>query len=139
MPNELSIKAVAAVTGASENPADPQAEPLTPPAHAPPARAASPNPNPQLRLDPALGLVVIEFRDASGTITTSIPSQRQLEAYRMWEQTHTDATGPPPTLPSTTGLPSLTTSGPAAAPTPATTADIPAPHAAVPTVATRKA
>ena len=53
-------------------------------------------PNPQLRLDAALGLVVIEFRDESGTVTTSIPSQRQLDAYRMWEQQHN---APPATLP----------------------------------------
>ena len=78
MPNERSVSAVAAVGGASENPAEPKAEPFTPPSHAPPVRRASPIPNPQMRLDPALGLVVIEFRDTSGAVTTSIPSQRQL-------------------------------------------------------------
>lgn len=85
MPNELNIKAIAALAGAAENPAETQAEPYIPPAHAPPAQSASPMPNPQLRLDPVLGLVVIEFRDSSGTVTTSIPSQRQLNAYRIWE------------------------------------------------------
>ena len=140
MPNELSVKAVAAVTGASENPAEPQAELFTPPAHAPPAQAASPNPNPQLRLDPALGLVVIEFRDASGTITTSIPSQRQLDAYRMWEQTHADPAGPAGTLPPTaTEIPTAHPTGPTTAPKIAA-ADDPAPHAAaVHPSATRKA
>ena len=34
-----------------------------------------------------LGLVVIEFRNDSGTVTTSIPSERQLEAYQRWETT----------------------------------------------------
>lgn len=100
MPNDLSVKAIVASTGASENPADPQAESFslpthTPPAHAPPAHAVSLMPNPQLRLDPALGLVVIEFRDESGAITTSIPSQRQLDAYRRWEQSRSGTTGAP--------------------------------------------
>ena len=39
--------------------------------------------NPALRLEPALGLVVIEFRDSSGELTKSIPSQRQLQAYKV--------------------------------------------------------
>lgn len=102
MPNELNIKPVAAVTGGAENPAEPQAEPFSPPAHAPsPPAAASPMPNPQLRLDPALGLVVIEFRDASGTVTTSIPSQRQLDAYRIWQQMRL----PPDGLPTAVHVP----------------------------------
>ena len=52
-----------------------------------PAPVASPIVNPTLRLEPALGLVVIEFRNDSGAITTSIPSQRQIEAYQRWETT----------------------------------------------------
>lgn len=88
MPNELSVKAVSATSGGGENPAEPSVEPATPPAHAPPVQPASPMPNPQLRLDPALGLLVIEFRDTSGAVRASIPTQRQLNAYRMWEQMH---------------------------------------------------
>ncbi len=38
-------------------------------------------PNPALRLDASLGLVVLEFRDADGQPRT-IPSQRELDAYR---------------------------------------------------------
>jgi hypothetical protein len=54
------------------------------------AQATSPGtPNPTLRLDPALGLVVIEFVSKSGAITSSIPSQRQLTAYQ-------DGTANPP-------------------------------------------
>jgi hypothetical protein len=45
-------------------------------------------PNPSLQLDPALGLVVIEFRNDSGAVTDSIPSERQLEAYQRWATTH---------------------------------------------------
>ena len=42
------------------------------------AAAPSPITNPSLRLDPALGLVVIQFRNDVGTVTTSIPSEHQL-------------------------------------------------------------
>jgi len=39
-------------------------------------------PNPTLRLDPALGLVVLEYSAGRGDGTTSIPTAQQLEAYR---------------------------------------------------------
>jgi len=38
-------------------------------------------PNPSLRLDPALGLVVMEFRDHAGR-TATLPTERELAAYR---------------------------------------------------------
>jgi hypothetical protein len=53
------------------------------------ATASPGTPNPTLRLDPALGLVVIEFLSKSGAVTSSIPSQRQLTAYQ-------DGTAEPP-------------------------------------------
>ena len=43
--------------------------------------------NPDYRFDPTLGLVVMEFHDSAGTVTNTIPSQRQLEAYRTHQQT----------------------------------------------------
>jgi len=47
-----------------------------------PAAASEPVlPNPQLRLDAALGLVVLEFRDLGGQSRT-IPTERELDAYR---------------------------------------------------------
>lgn len=48
---------------------------------APPAPAEPVLPNPQLRLDAALGLVVLEFRDRGGQART-IPTERELDAYR---------------------------------------------------------
>ena len=39
-------------------------------------------PNPRLRLDPALGIVVMEFLDGEGKVARSAPSAAQLEAYR---------------------------------------------------------
>ncbi len=50
--------------------------------------AASPIPNPTLQLNPGLGLVVIQFRNETGAVTTSIPSERQLQAYQRWQTTH---------------------------------------------------
>lgn len=44
--------------------------------------------NPTLRFDSRLGLVVIEFRNDTGGVTTSVPSQRQLEAYQRWATAH---------------------------------------------------
>lgn len=52
--------------------------PAAPEAPPPPASAL---PNPTLRLDASLGLVVLELRDAGGAART-IPSERELEAYR---------------------------------------------------------
>jgi hypothetical protein len=43
--------------------------------------------NPTFRFDPSIGLVVIEFHDNTGTVTNSIPTQRQLQAYRTHQQT----------------------------------------------------
>ena len=39
-------------------------------------------PNPRLRVDSDLGVLVIEFRDAAGKVSASLPSHRKLEAYR---------------------------------------------------------
>ena len=43
--------------------------------------AASLIPNPSLRIDAALGIVVIEFHGDGGKVLASIPSQQQLDAY----------------------------------------------------------
>ena len=48
----------------------------------PPPVPAPATPNPRLRLDGSLGMVVIEFRDTAGGVANTIPSPRQIEAYR---------------------------------------------------------
>ena len=73
------------------------AAPVAPAATASPARrgtaapAAAPSPpgagNPSAHFDPSVGLVVLEFHDAAGAVSHSIPSAEQLRAYRRWEQT----------------------------------------------------
>jgi hypothetical protein len=42
--------------------------------------------NPNLRLDAALNMVVIEFRDTGGEVVRSIPSEREIAAYRHGER-----------------------------------------------------
>lgn len=67
-------------------PAVPAAAPARAPAAPAPASTATdiaPGiPNPRLRIDPALSLVVIEFRDSAGEVSLSLPSPKELEAYR---------------------------------------------------------
>jgi hypothetical protein len=84
MPNELTIQAIAAVPNAGDSHAEAKAEPFPPSQGG--AAMAQPYINPNLHLDAALGLVVIEFRDESGRLTSTIPSQRQIEAYRAHAQ-----------------------------------------------------
>lgn len=40
--------------------------------------------NPALRIDSALGLVVTEFYNDAGIVAASIPTARQLDAYRIY-------------------------------------------------------
>lgn len=79
MPNDLSISAVGPVIPVSSRTSQTQAAPRPNPT------AERVLPNPSLRLEAALGLVVIEFRNDRGTIETSYPSERQLAAYRANE------------------------------------------------------
>jgi len=37
---------------------------------------------PRLRIDRDLGMVVIEFRDAAGRVSVSLPTPREIEAYK---------------------------------------------------------
>ena len=39
-------------------------------------------PNPRMRIDRDLGMVVIEFRDAAGRVNVSLPTPREIDAYR---------------------------------------------------------
>ncbi len=141
MPNDISIPATpliqsgndaiapvrpAAATTSTDQAASPQAPPQAPP---------SSSPNPVLQLDAALGLVVIEFRNAAGTVTSSIPSQQQLDAYRLWQ---TAGIGSPPYSDTSEagsvaapGRPTAAVPPPAAAPA-ATPTAAPAASAAAP-------
>jgi hypothetical protein len=94
MPNDTSIQPATAVSANGSGAVDertPQIASMT----TAPGHASSPVPNPVLLLDPALSMVVIEFRNSAGAVTNTIPSQRQIEAYRMWQDSRV---GPAPAL-----------------------------------------
>jgi hypothetical protein len=72
-----------------------------------PAPAVKPVPlfaNPSFQFDSTVGLVVIDFRNDSGTVTNSIPSQQQLDAYRS-HRASPPGEGPPSVMasPATVG------------------------------------
>jgi hypothetical protein len=92
MPNDLVVQSLMAVRTGTEGGSEAKAAASQPPPQ--PERAANPSPfpNPSLRLDSALGLVVLEFRSDTGVVTASIPSQRQLQAYQKWAETHAGPT-----------------------------------------------
>jgi hypothetical protein len=92
MPNDLVVQPLTAVRTGTEGSAE--AKPAANQPLPQPERAANPSPipNPSLRLDSALGLVVLEFRSDTGVVTKSIPSQRQLQAYQKWAATHAGPT-----------------------------------------------
>jgi hypothetical protein len=57
---------------------------------------APPLANPRLRLDPALGMVVLEFRGTPGLPERTIPNAQQLAAYRAAALTGAPMPGQPP-------------------------------------------
>lgn len=58
--------------------------PVAPPAAGPRSNAAAPDvPNLRLHTDLALNRLVLQFFDAAGTLTSQIPNQKQLDAYRL--------------------------------------------------------
>ena len=94
MPNDLSIQAVSPLRGAGDT-AVPQREAASAPVPAPEAaKPAKLYANPDFHFDAAAGLVVIEFRNDTGTVTDTIPTQRQLDAYRSHQDTPGEPTPP---------------------------------------------
>ena len=95
MPNDLRIQPAAPANIANAGVAPVKSAATT----AAVARAAAPlpsnSPNPTLQLNAALGLVVIEFRNAAGAVISTIPTAQQLEAYQLWQES---GTGSPPNL-----------------------------------------
>jgi hypothetical protein len=88
MSNDLTVQAVATPRTVNGAFAEARVGAIQPPSPSTPAASRMPIPNPTVRFDPALELVVIEFYSAAGSVTTSVPSQRQLQEYRRWNATH---------------------------------------------------
>jgi hypothetical protein len=133
MQNDLSVQAASFVNMANGGVASvPPAVTTASSDVAVPTQTQSSSPNPTLQLNAALGLVVIEFRNDAGTVTSSIPSQQQLDAYRLWQ---TAGIGSPPN-------PGASDAGHASAPGPtatAATASAPAAMSATASASTRPA
>ncbi|MCS6931264.1 MAG: hypothetical protein NZM27_03530 [Acetobacteraceae bacterium] len=55
---------------------------LAPAPQQPPAETVTLRPNPSLSLDIVTGLVVLEFRSLSGDVVGTVPTARELAAYR---------------------------------------------------------
>ncbi len=96
MPSDLSVRPVSQIV---------DVRPTTPTATSAATSsqtATKPNspmyPNPSYRLDPALGMVVIEFMSAGGVVRSSLPTQQQLDAYHRELDTGAklDLSGAPP-------------------------------------------
>lgn len=79
MPTDLVLRTVS-----TAEPARPAPRATAQPAAAPalPAPSAPATPNPRLRLDGSLGMVVLEFRGTGGEVANTIPSPRAIAAYR---------------------------------------------------------
>ena len=92
MSSDLSVTRAGAASATAEvarpNGAVPADRRAADPAQAPPAPVGKSLPNPTLRLDPGLAIVVIEFRDKTGTVRSTIPTEQQLDAYRSWDRGH---------------------------------------------------
>ncbi len=86
MPNDLSVQPAPPAGAGSRAAAGTDA---TPAASRPSPTVGNARPNPSMRIDPALGLVVIEFRDTAGRVTEQLPDPRQLDAYRVAQQAAT--------------------------------------------------
>lgn len=70
------------------SPATRPVQPVAPATPATPAAAAPSVPmlNPRMRIDTELNLVVLEFRDDAGELRSSIPTPREIDAYRLAAQ-----------------------------------------------------
>lgn len=108
MPNDLSIQTARSIIAGNDGARVARPLPAEVLATGQTTGESLPTPNPTLELDAVLGLVVIQFRNDSGAVTNSIPSQQQLDAYRLWQETKI---GPPPNLGGTVA-PSNTSAAP---------------------------
>jgi hypothetical protein len=90
MPNDLTISAVGTPIALPNRVHSYQPAPA---ANLEPKVAGPPAPSPTLRYDAAVGILVIDFHNDAGQVTNSIPTQRQLDAYRS----RVESGGPPAT------------------------------------------
>jgi hypothetical protein len=83
MSADISLDSVATAAARVQATTDTNATPSNSGTVATAANASPKLPNPRLTVDPSLNRVVLEFFSSSGVLTNTIPSQQQLEAYRL--------------------------------------------------------
>lgn len=97
MSHDLPVSPITASPGTTSHaPRDDRTQQAAPT----PAPSARPLPNPSLRLDAGLGMVVLEFRDDAGAVTDTIPSQRILQAYHARTEPPPGTTSRPQPVPT---------------------------------------
>jgi len=135
----MTVGAIQPISGSAEKAADPKAEAYpTPQLSSSSSDTAQLFVNPTLKFDSTLGLLVIEFKDSSGNVSTSIPSQRQLDAYRLYQQPLPGQSQPAaPTV--TVAHPAATATATAAAPVTASAPAKPSVPATPPETSTTQA
>jgi hypothetical protein len=90
MSGQVSVNtAVLPSVSTARSVADPSSSASAP---TPAPAATAPFLNPQMTIDPALGITVIEFLSSTGAVENSIPSQHQLDAYRQAQAEQTPPT-----------------------------------------------
>jgi hypothetical protein len=99
MSNQLSIQSALPVLGSGESLTQTRGSMSV----QAPAQSAAPKPvplfvNPSRRFDPTVGIEVIQFHDSAGAVSSTIPSQRQLAAYRTHQATPPGEPSPEPPL-----------------------------------------
>jgi outer membrane receptor for monomeric catechols len=85
MPADISLDSVSKTSALQlQTRADDAATAAATTSKAPIAASASPKlANPVLTVDPSVNRVVLEYFSTTGVLTNTIPSQSQLEAYRL--------------------------------------------------------
>jgi hypothetical protein len=81
----MSVDSITPVSSVPATPR-PQDQSVTPAAASPAGASADSRmayPNPDSRLDPELHMVILEYRDSSGHITSSLPTAQALERFRL--------------------------------------------------------
>jgi hypothetical protein len=94
MSNQLAIQAGLSTSGSGYTPA-PSRTSAPAASGEEPAKPVALFVNPSFHFDPTVGLEVIQFHDATGTVNSTIPSARQLAAYRSHQATPPGEQAPP--------------------------------------------
>jgi hypothetical protein len=83
MPANVSLDSVAVAAAKVQSKPDSVVATSNTEAAATAATASPKLANPRLTVDPSVNRVVLEFFSSSGVLTNTIPSQQQLDAYRL--------------------------------------------------------